>query len=57
MIVYMLRDNDTGLFYRRNKDYAVRWVEQKNASVWTSKAGPISAWKGDRENTEIVPMN
>lgn len=43
MTVYMLRNNETGLYYRRMKGYAKRWVEQEKASVWTLKIGPTSA--------------
>lgn len=43
MTVYMLRNKDTGLFYRRMKGYATRWVEQQKASIWTVKAGPAQA--------------
>ena len=45
MTVYMLRDNNTGLFYRRTKgNYTPSvWVEQEKASVWTMKNGPAQA--------------
>jgi hypothetical protein len=42
MTVYMLRDKETGLYYRRTKgSYSpMLWVEQKKASIWTTKNGP-----------------
>ena len=45
MIVYMLRDNETGLFYRRTKGgYSdTLWVEQQKASIWTMKIGPAQS--------------
>lgn len=42
MKVYMLRDVVTRLFYRRNRPINKRWVEQKKASVWTNKIGPVA---------------
>ncbi len=62
MIVYMLRDNETGLYYRRMKGYATRWVEQEKASIWTVKGGPAQAksliQRRRRKplNLEIVPF-
>jgi hypothetical protein len=43
--VYMLRHTKTGLFYRRTKgNYSPDpWVEQKKASIWTSRNGPAQA--------------
>ncbi len=43
MIVYMLEDTITGLFYRRRGSEWQCWVEQKDASIWTSKRGPAQA--------------
>ena len=47
MIVYMLRNNATGLFYRRMSDTI--WVKQQEASIWTTKGGPTQA-KSQVEN-------
>jgi len=58
MTVYMLR-NKNGLYYRRAKGYANRWVEQEKASIWTSKIGPASARshvRGNKQHCEIVPF-
>ena len=42
MTVFMLRDPDTGLFYRRGSATNC-WVEQQKASIWTSRVGPSIA--------------
>jgi hypothetical protein len=41
----MLRDNKTGLYYRRTKgSYSPSvWVEQGKASIWVTKNGPAQA--------------
>jgi len=65
MTVYMLRDNDTGLFYRRTKgSYSPSvWVAQEKASIWTLKVGPAQAKsrlnaKSRRPyNLEIIPFH
>ena len=36
MNVYMLEDAKTGKFYRRRGSGEICWVEQKDASIWTS---------------------
>jgi hypothetical protein len=59
MIVYMLRNKKSGLFYRRMKGYATRWVEQEKASIWTLKIGPASSksrLRKDKQHCEIVPF-
>ncbi len=69
MTVYMLRDNGTGLYYRRTKgNYSPSvWVEQSKASVWTMKIGPATAkslyqarYRNRRKpvyfNLEIIPF-
>lgn len=58
MIVYMLRNKKSGLFYRRMKGYATRWVEQEKASIWTTKIGPASARSRLRQDyhCEVVPF-
>jgi len=43
MNVYMLEDASTGLFYRRRGSSYDCWVEQKKASIWTSRVGPAQA--------------
>ena len=65
MTVYMLRDNDTGLFYRRTKGRGGPgvWVAQEKASIWTLKIGPAQAksrlYAGKRRqyNLEIIPFH
>ncbi len=59
MTVYMLRDNRTGLYYRRKHRACRRWVEQKKASIWTLKIGPASAMSmtdSDKKYCEIIPF-
>jgi len=58
MTVYMLRDNKTGLYYRRDHGSWARWVEQEKASVWTLKIGPASAISRlrDKQHCEIIPF-
>ena len=55
MTVYMLRDNDTKLFYRRQKGYATRWVKWDKAAIWTSKGGPAAA-KGTHRNRKMTNL-
>ncbi len=43
MNVYMLEDTKTGTFYRRRGSGWECWVEQKDASIWTSRRGPAQA--------------
>jgi hypothetical protein len=43
MNVYMLEDTESGQFYRRRGSGWQCWVEQKKASVWTSRQGPAAA--------------
>ncbi len=45
MNAYMLRNNETGLFYRRTKgNYSPSvWVEQEKASIWVTKNGPTQS--------------
>ena len=43
MNVYMLEDTKTGMFYRRRGSGYNCWVEQKDASIWTSRRGPSQA--------------
>jgi hypothetical protein len=43
MNVYMLEDTKTGMFYRRRGSAYQCWVEQKDASIWTSRRGPAQA--------------
>jgi len=59
MTVYMLRNNETGLYYRRKHGSWDRWVEQKKASIWTSKIGPAAAMSNmrrDKQHCEVVPF-
>jgi len=43
MVVFMLRNDDTGKWYRRNAHICGHWYEQQDASVWPSKQGPVAA--------------
>lgn len=43
MVVFMLRNDDTGKWYRRGKHVMGHWFEQQQASVWPSLQGPIAA--------------
>jgi len=45
MNAYMLRDNKTGLYYRRTKGCygSTVWVEQEKASIWVTRNGPAQA--------------
>lgn len=63
MIAHMLRDRATGLYYQRSHGCGPSWVEQKRASIWTSRVGPAAAlrrcreyaWRNKRPDTfEIV---
>jgi hypothetical protein len=62
MTVYMLRETELGLYYRRTKgNYSPTvWVEQEKASVWVTKNGPAQVISRQRENRkqyfEIVPF-
>ena len=44
MIVYQIHDKKTGLFYRRDS----KWVDQQEASVWTTPAGPNACFNRNR---------
>jgi hypothetical protein len=57
MTVYMLRNNERGLYYRRGPQYGQRWVKQEKASIWTSKVGPAAAKsRQNKPKLEIVPF-
>lgn len=74
MTVYMLKDIRTGLYYRRrhgswNQRHGSwgrrkrglwgRWIEQKKASIWTSKIGPAASMRNmrrDKYYCEIIPF-
>lgn len=43
MVVFMLRNDDTGKWYRRGEHVSGHWYEQQQASVWPSPQGPIAA--------------
>ena len=43
MVVFMLRNDDTGKWYRRNAHILGHWFDQQDASVWPSKQGPVAA--------------
>jgi hypothetical protein len=42
-MVYMLRNNKTGLWYRKGPMIRPCWVEQDYATTWGSHHGPTSA--------------
>lgn len=59
MTVYMLRDNRTGRYYCRKHESWNRWVEQKKASIWTSRGGPAAAManmRRDKQYCEVIPF-
>jgi len=43
MIVFMLRDPATNLYYRRSTRFGHPWVTMEQASIWTTRAGPVAA--------------
>jgi len=44
MILYMVRDKKTGLYYKRGSGWKNdNWVAQKEASIWTTPGGPRGA--------------
>ena len=43
MVVFMLRNDDTGKWYRRGEHVKGHWFDQQQASVWPSSQGPIAA--------------
>ncbi len=57
MTVYMLRNNETGLYYRRMKGYGTRWVEQQKASIWTVKSGPAQSKSLIQRRRRRKPLN
>lgn len=40
MIVYQIRDKKTGRFYKCGPNDSIHWVNQQEASVWTTPEGP-----------------
>lgn len=42
-MIYMLRNNDTGEWYRRAPGIEGNWVEQRKASSWPTAFGPGAA--------------
>jgi hypothetical protein len=58
MTVYMLRDNKTGLWYRRTKGSGgwTRWVDQKKASIWVAKNGPAQVISMMRSRARGKPI-
>ena len=56
MTIYMLRNNETGLYLKRSgSNWNPEWVVQKKASVWTSRNGP-NACKGWAKDTTVVVL-
>ena len=43
MFFYMIRDTVTGLYYKWGTGFDSTWVDQDQASVWTTPAGPSAA--------------
>ncbi len=57
MIVYMLRHNTTGKFYRHGGSHQHRrWGPQEKGSIWPSKHGPqnVKGWLDDKTKTEVT---
>ena len=54
MIVYMLKHLGKKLYYRRGQKVDIRWVKQKDASIWTNKRGIAAAKSQARSPCEIV---
>ena len=55
MRLYMLRDNRTGLYFKRGGTaWKARWVVQKEGSVWTSMNGPNAAKRYAKDHTVVV---
>jgi hypothetical protein len=52
MIFYMVRDNTTGLFYKRSIGCGPDWVKQQKASVWTQRQGSAAAIKAVTEKNK-----
>jgi hypothetical protein len=40
MTVYMVRNNETGLYYRKGSLGTRGWCKQSQASIWTTLNGP-----------------
>jgi len=59
MTAYMLRDNDTGLYYRRTQgQYSPHiWVDQGQASIWSVKIGPAQAMSVRKKRARGKPIN
>lgn len=43
MRLYQVKDETTGLFYRKGPAYRGNWVSQDKADVWSTKHGPAGA--------------
>lgn len=52
MVVFMLRNDDTGKWYRRGEHVMGHWFDQQQGSVWPSSQGPIAARTSVRRRTE-----
>jgi hypothetical protein len=49
MIVHMLRDKTTGLYYRRSNGCGPGWVKQERGSIWPTRGGAGAALGHCRE--------
>lgn len=49
MIVHMLRNNTTGLYYQRNYGCGTHWVKQERGSIWPTNNGVAQALRHCRE--------
>jgi hypothetical protein len=60
VIFYMLRDKTTGAWYKRShgRSLLTNWVEQQEASVWTSAAGPTACLGSiTRSNARVARLH
>ena len=49
MIVHMLRDKATGLYYQRSYGCGPDWVKQERGSIWPTRVGAGAALGRCRE--------
>lgn len=57
MIVYMIKNKVTGLWYKKGFRHSIHWVEQDKASVWSSIRGPTGAIREiKRKNKMLIQL-
>jgi len=55
MTIYMLRDNKTGLYFKRGSSrWQPRLGYQQDASVWTNLRGPRAAMRILKDSTLVI---